>query len=101
MMLFAPINTNIAFHWIPPCGMVSIELSERNRFPIMALLALQALDSAFVSLGGRSEQGTQGAGMTWSSIPKRLPMEVDRCVFFSQSSVYLLGLSKHKVIGMT
>jgi hypothetical protein len=28
-------------------------------------------------------------------------MEVDRYVFFSHSSVYLLGLSKHKVIGMT
>jgi hypothetical protein len=37
--------------------------------------------------------------MTWSSIPKRLPMEVDRWVTLSSLSVYLLGLSKHKVIG--
>lgn len=58
--------------------MVSIVPSERYRFPIMALLALQALDSALASLGGQSERGTRGAGMTWSSIPKRLPMEVDR-----------------------
>ncbi|HET6443794.1 MAG TPA: hypothetical protein VFI27_04360, partial [candidate division Zixibacteria bacterium] len=43
--------------------------------------------------------GTHGAGMTWSLIPKRLPMEVDRWVILSSSSVYLLGLSKHKVIG--
>ena len=95
-MLFAPIKTNIAFHRIPPCGMVSIVQSERNSSPIMALLALRALDSTFASLGGRSERGTQGAGMTRSSIPKRLPMEVDRWVFSSSSSVYLLGLSKHK-----
>lgn len=79
--------------------MVSIVPSERNRFPIMALLALQAFDIAFASLGGQSANGTHGAGMTWSLIPKRLPMEVDRWVILSSSSVYLLGLSKHKVIG--
>ncbi len=79
--------------------MVSIVPSEQKRFPIMALLAQQAFDIAFASLGGQSANGTHGAGMTWSLYPKRLPMEVDRCVLFSQSSVYLLGLSKHKVIG--
>jgi hypothetical protein len=37
----------------------------------MALIALQAFDCEFASLGGQSERGTLGAEMTWSSNPKR------------------------------
>ena len=50
------------------------------RLPIKALEALQAFDSWPILLGGLSERGTRGAGMTGSSFPKQLPLEIDRLV---------------------